>query len=49
MIAEEKQVLLVGKIITEGLTVARWQNQMQIVPLAVGIVICVTVKSIYAT
>jgi len=49
MIPEEKQVLLAGKVITEGLTVVRWQNQTEIVPLAVGIVICMTVKSTYAT
>ena len=49
MIAEEKQVLLAGKIITEGLTVVRWQNQIQTVSLAVGVLICMTVKSTYAT
>lgn len=49
MIAEEKQVLLAGKIIIEGVSVVRWQNQTQIVPLSVDIEICVTVKSTYAT
>lgn len=38
-----------GKTITEGLTVMRWHNQIEIVPLADSIVICVTVKATYAT
>lgn len=48
MIDEEK-VLLAGKIITEGFIVVRWHNQIEIGPLAVSIVICVTVKSTHAT
>lgn len=49
MIAEEKQVFLAGKIITEGLTPVRWQNQIELVPLAVGIAMGMTMKSAYTS
>lgn len=49
MIAEEKQVFLAGKIITEGLTSVRWQNQIEFVPLAVGIAMGMTMKSAYTS